>query len=324
MSENMTPAEGSGPLSVDQAAGALLGMMGGEDSQEQTAAAPEAEQAAPEPDEETVEASADESEDEQEEVEQETEQPKYRVKVAGEEAEVTLDELINGYQREADYTKKTQTLAEARKALEQEKASVEQAKVLRDQYAQRLGVVEQMLHAQAPQENLEELKETDPIGYAVKVAENQQREKQLQMWQSERQRIAQMQQAERVQNLSKHVANEAEKLAQAIPEFKDPEKGESIRKEIRSYAKSIGWSDQELASVYDSRAVLTLYQAMQYQKLMSKKPQVTNKVAEAPKMLKAGVSTQRDPGQEQVKKVKQQLKRSGRVADAASVFERFI
>jgi len=46
MSENMTPAEGSGPLSVDQAAGALLGMMGGEDSQEQPQAATETEEAA--------------------------------------------------------------------------------------------------------------------------------------------------------------------------------------------------------------------------------------------------------------------------------------
>lgn len=321
MSENMTPQEGSGALSVDQAASAFLGLMDGPASQEQPELKPEPEQAAPESEEpEEVEA----AEDEQEEVEEVEEKPKYRVKVSGEETEVTLDELINGYQREADYTKKTQSLAEARKALEQEKASVEHAKVLRDQYAQKLGAIEQMLQAQKPRENLEELKEVDPIGYAVKVAEQQQREKQLQMVQAERARIVEMQQAERAQTLASHVAQEAEKLAQAIPEFKDPEKGENVRKEIRAYAKSIGWSDQELASVYDSRAVLTLYQAMQYQKLMSKKPQVTQRVAEAPKMLKAGVSTQREPGQEQVKKVKQQLKKSGRIADAANVFERFI
>ena len=323
MSENMTPQEGSGTLSVDQAAGALLGMMGGEDSQEQTAAAPEPEQeaiASEDEEQETVEA----SDDEQEEADESEDKPRYRVKVAGEETEVTIDELINGYQREADYTKKTQSLAEARKALEQEKAQVEQARTLRDQYAQKLQMIEQVLQKQNKPENLEELKETDPIGYAVKVAEQNQREKQLQIVNAERQRIAQMQQAERVQHLSSHVAQEAEKLAQAIPEFKDPEKGETVRKEIRTFAKSIGWTDQELASVYDSRAVLTLYQAMQYQKLMSKQPQVKKRVAEAPKMLKAGVSTQREAGQEQVKKVKQQLKRSGRIADAANVFERFL
>lgn len=317
MSENMTPQEGSGTLSVDGAAEALLGMMGDDDSQEQTDNAPESQTEA----EDSTE--YDDSDGQQEEDDEQEEKPRYRVKVAGEEAEVTLDELINGYQREADYTKKTQTLAEARKALDTEKASVEQAKQLRDQYSQRLQLVEQML-TQQPQENLEALKETDPIGYAVKVAEQSQREKQLQAIQYERYRIAQTQQAEQQDYLAKHVANESEKLAQVIPEFKDPEKGETVRKEIRTFAKSIGWSDQELASVYDSRAVMTLYKAMQYDKLMSKSGQANKKVAEAPRMLKSGTSTQRSPDQEQTKKSKQQLKRTGRVADAASVFERFL
>ncbi len=322
MSENMTPAEGNGPLSVDSAAEAMLGLMGGEDSQEQ----PEPQQEAQA---EAEEVAYDESQEESDEAEDDnseeaTEQPKYRVKAAGEEREVTLDELIRGYQLEADYTKKTQSLAEARKSLETEKASVEQAKILRDQYAQRLGIIEQMLQAQVPQENLEALKETDPIGYAVKIAEQNQREKQLAAVQQERARIAQQQQAEQTQMLSQHVAMEAEKLAAAIPEFKDPQKGEQVRKDIRNFAKSIGWSDDELASVYDSRAVLTLYKAMQYDKLVNNKPEVTKKVAQAPKMLKAGSSTQRSPDQEQVKKQKQQLKRTGRVADAANVFERFL
>lgn len=321
MSENMTPAQGSGTLSVDGAAEAMLGLMGGEDSQEQPVAEPES-QAEPMEvaEDDSQEYESEDSDDEQEEVQ---EQPKFRVKVSGEEIEVTQDELIRGYQREADYTKKTQSLSEERKAVEAERVKIQEANHLRDQYAQRLQIIEQML-TQQPQENLEALKETDPIGYAVKVAEQQQKDKQLMAVQAERQRIAQMQQAEQVQVLSQHVAQEAEKLAQAIPEFADKEKGETVRKEIRNFAKSIGWSDQELSSVYDSRAVMTLYKAMQYDKLMANKSGVQKKVSEAPKMMKSGVSTQRSPDQEQTKKIKQQLKRSGRVADAANVFERFL
>jgi hypothetical protein len=138
MSENMTPQEGSGTLSVDGAADALLGMMGGEDSQEQPDTSPELQAEA----EDSTEYESNDSEEQREEESEQEETPRYRVKVAGEEAEVTLDELINGYQREADYTKKTQSLAEARKALDNEKASVEQAKQLRDQYSQRLQLVE--------------------------------------------------------------------------------------------------------------------------------------------------------------------------------------
>jgi len=50
-----------------------------------------------------------------------------------------------------------------------------------------------MLNQQQPEENLEYLKETDPIGYAVKVAEMSQKEKQLMQVRAERERISQQQ-----------------------------------------------------------------------------------------------------------------------------------
>ena len=319
MSENMTPTEGNGTLSVDQAAGALLGLMGGEDSQEQPDAAQEAEEV-------TQEAQSDEQSDDSdvEEQEQVEEKPRYKVKASGEEIEVTLDDLIKGYQREADYTKKTQTLAEQRKQVESERQVIEQAKTERDQYQARLALIENALRSREPQENLEALKETDPIGFAVKVAEQTQRERQLQAIQLERGRIAQQQQAEQTHSLNSHLTAEAQKLAEAIPEYADEQKSVQVKKDIRDYAKKIGWSDEELSSVYDSRAVLTLYRAMQYEKLMGNKAGVTKKVNEAPKMLKPGVSRQSDANSEQTKKAMNQLKRTGRVRDAANAFERFI
>lgn len=318
MSENMTPDSGNGTLTVDSAAGAMLGLMSGDDSQEQQVADQENEEIATES--EVQEYATNDSEEEEGE---QVEQPKYRVRVSGEDIEVTQDELVRGYQREADYTKKTQALAEARKSLDTEKAGVEQAKGLRDTYAQRLGMIEQMLTNQNKAENLDELKDIDPIGYAVKVAEISQRKDQLQAIQFERQRIAEQQQAEHKEMIGKHVALEAEKLSAYIPEFLDPEKGETVRKDIRNFAKSIGWTDQELASVYDSRAVMTLYKAMQYDKLIASKPGMQKKVSQAPKMLKAGVS-QGKGASEQSKANMQQLRRTGRVADAANVFEQFI
>lgn len=321
MSENMTPSEGNGSLSVDQAAGALLGLMGGEDSQEQPDIAQEAEEVTQEAQSDEEQSEYDGDVEEQEEVQ---EQPRYKVKASGEEIEVTLDDLIKGYQREADYTKKTQTLAEQRKQVEAERQVIEQAKLQRDQYQERLAMIESALKTYAPQENLDALKETDPIGYAVKVAEQTQREKQLQAVQLERARIAQQQQAEQSQSLNSHLAAEAQKLAEAIPEYADEQKSVQVKKDIREYAKKIGWSDEELASVYDSRAVLTLYRAMQYEKLMGNKAGVTKKVNEAPKMLKPGVSRQTDVNAEQTKKAINQLKRTGNVRDAANAFERFI
>jgi methionine synthase II (cobalamin-independent) len=173
-------------------------------------------------------------------------------------------------------------------------------------------------------ENLDYLKETDPIGYAVKVAEMAQREKQLAQVQAERQRIAQQQEQDRQMQMQSLVREEMQKLTAAIPEFADPAKGETIRNDIRAFGKQLGFSDQELAAVYDSRAVLTLYKAMQYDKLMASKPEVTKKVSQAPKAIKPGVAQSRDTNVEELKKLKARAKQSGRVADAASVFERFI
>ena len=314
MSENTTP-QGSGTLTVDTAAAAFLGMMD----------AAEGAESQPETDETTDEyVEADESElVDSEEVE---EQParKFRVKAAGEEREVTETELIEGYQLGADYTKKTQKLAEERKAVEAERAKIQEANKLRDQYAQRLQMMEQFLQQQNKGENLEVLKETDPIGYAVKVAEQAQREKQLAILQQEQQRIAQQQQAEQSERLQHHLAEESQKLTSLIPGYGDPKQGDQIRKDIREYAKSVGWSDQELASLYDSRAVLNLYHGMKYQQLQSKKPAIAKKVEAAPKMLKAGNSAPRNADMEQNKKLSQRLKQSGKVRDAALLFEKFL
>jgi hypothetical protein len=208
--------------------------------------------------------------------------------------------------------------------VEAERAKIQEATKLRDQYAQRLQMMEQFLNQQNKGENLEALKELDPIGYAVKVAEMSQREKQLAVLQQEQQRIAQQQQAEQSERLQYHLAEESQKLSSVIPGYANPKEGDSIRKDIREYAKSIGWSDQELAGLYDSRAVLSLYHGMKYAKLQSNKPSITKKVEAAPKMLKAGTSMPRNSEAEQNKKLHAKLQQTGKVRDAALLFEKFI
>jgi hypothetical protein len=315
----MTP-EGNTQLDVGGAADAIMGLMGAEEGSEQEQ--PETQLEANDSEAESEE-SYDESEVEQDEGEDEQEQPKYRVKAAGEEREVTLDELIKSYQLGTDYTKKSQAVAEERKAVEAERQRIEEARYLRDQYAERLQVIEQMLNQQPETENLDYLKETDPIGYAVKVAELSQREKQLAQVRAEQARIVEQQQREQQEQLGQVVQAESRKLAEVIPEYADPQKGETLRRELREFGIKAGFSDQELANVYDSRAVLTLYKAMQYDKLQSAKPSITKKVNEAPKVMKSGVSQPRDSSDE-MKKLKARAKQTGRVADAAKAFERFL
>lgn len=319
-----TPESGSGELTVNQAANAFMGLMGSDEGSDE--GQPEAQAQSNEGEgEEPEEESYDESDgEEQEDSEQEEQERTYRVKAAGEEKDVTLDELVKNYQLGADYTKKSQAVAEERKAVQAEYQAVQEAKQLRDQYAQRLQVIEQIMSQGQETENLDYLKETDPIGYAVKVAELSQKEKQLAQVRAEQQRINAQQEQDRQQWMSNLVRQESEKLAAVLPDYVDPEKGESLRNSVRSYGKELGFSDEELASVVDSRHVITLYKAMQYDKLQKSKPGINKKLAEAPKVMKSGVSQSRDTNNEQVKKLKAKARATGRVADAAALFERFI
>lgn len=334
--ETMTPEQGSGELTVNEAAQQFEGFLSaGEESNDQPEAveAEAQEEVVEEVDEsgeeevvadESMEAQ-DEGEEEVEVEEEELEETQYyTVKAAGEEKQVTLDELMQGYQLGADYTKKTQEVAEQRKAVEAEQQAIQEAKQVRDQYAQRLQAIEQFLTGnQDSPEDLAAMKENDPIGYAVKVAELTEKKEQLAQVRAEQQRLAQQQQAEQQQEMAKFVQQEATKLSQVLPEFSDPTKGEQIRNEIRNYGKSIGFTDQELSQVYDSRHVLTLHKAMMYDKLQKSKPAVTKKVSKAPKMVKSGTKV-KEGNTDIRKKQMNKLKQTGKARDAAALFENFI
>ena len=105
------------PSGSFDAVNAMMGILDGDE--------PQTEESQAEPEDEVVAADeADDETEESEEVEEEEEsQPTvrtFKVKVDGEEVEVPEDELLKGYSRTQDYTRKTQQLAEQRKAAESE------------------------------------------------------------------------------------------------------------------------------------------------------------------------------------------------------------
>ena len=329
----------SGNLTVADAASQIEGMLSTPEEstqeqpeavEEQTEVVEEVEETEAEPEVEFEEETEDETEEEAEEeseveeYEEVEEEQTFTIKAAGEEKEVTLDELKKSYQLGTDYTKKTQEVAEQRKVIEQEAKAIVEARQVRDNYQNKLQAIEQFLNGQNdnPAE-LAAMKENDPVGYAVKVAEMTEKKEQLQIVQAERMRIAQEQKTQNDAQMQKFVEQEQIKLAESLPEFSDKTKGEQIRNDIRSYGKKIGFTDQELSQVYDSRHVLVLHKAAQYDKLMSNKAGVKKKVAKAPKTVKGGAKVTQNVTDVQKKQVKR-LQQTGSARDAAAIFENFI
>ena len=339
--ETMTPEQGSGDLTVRGAVSAFEGILSaGEDSPEQPETVDqEVEESVEEEVSEGEEEVVTEDTESQEEVDFSEDEPEeeseeesyedvatYKVKASGEEKEVTIDELIKNYQLGADYTKKTQEIAEQRKAIEEGMKEVQESKQVRDLYSQRLQAVEEFLQKQvtdATPQDLAELKENDPVGYAVKIAEITEKKENLSAVQQERAKIAQQQQLEQRRFLQQKVVEEAQKLSQILPEFSDPNKGEQLRNEIRAYGKSVGFTDAEMSNVIDHRHVLMLRKAQLYDQLQKNKPNVTKKVNSAPKMVKSGNKV--DPSNRDVRKRSMaKLKQTGKVRDAVALFENFI
>ena len=327
----------SGNLTVTDAASAIEGMLSApEDStqeqpevvEEQTEEVAEVEETETEPEvEEEAEAEAEEEVEEESEVEEPEEveeEQTFTIKAAGEEKEVTLDELKKSYQLGSDYTKKTQEVAEQRKVIEQEAKAIIEARQVRDEYSQKLKAVENyLLSNNDTPEDLAAMSENDPIGYAKVVADMTLKKEHLQSVQAEQQRLAQQQQSDRAAQLEQYVKEEASKLAESLPEFSDKAKGEQVRNDIRSYGKKVGFTDEELSQVYDSRHVLVLHKAAQYDKLMAGKAGVKKKVAKAPKTVKSGAKVKQNVTDIQKKQLKK-LQQTGSARDAAAIFENFI
>ena len=274
-----------------------------------------------------LEAEADDAEEyveddgdyEVDEEEEQPETPRYYVKVDGEEQEVTLDELRNGYQRQADYTRKSQALAEQRKAYE---ANLQAITSEREQYSQAL----QMMAAQqknelAQYENIDwkTLKEDDPMEYMEKRLEFQEARDKIVRVQQEQQRVAAEQQQRVQQQLSEIMQTEFTKLKEALPAYADP--SSNLKNELRDYGLSLGFSQSDLDSISDHRVVLVLHKAM----LQDRAAQGTVRKAKAskpvPKVVKSGTpesKTQRSKKASQQRR--ERLAKTGSTRDATSVF----
>ena len=206
--------------------------------------------------------------------------------------------------------------------MEDQARVIQEAQSIREQYAQRLNQVQSILtEGREDMVDLEVLKENDPIQYAIKVAEQTEQNKKIQLVQQEQARLAQESNQYRAQQQANIVANESKVLSEKVKEFSDPKKSEQLKNDIRSFGKSVGFTDNELAQVYDHRHVIILQKAMEYDKLQKANPSVNKKLSKAPKMSKKGNKV---ANVDVYTKQKKRLKGTGSLDDATSVFKNFL
>ena len=288
---------------------------------EETQEAEEVEEEAPEEGQAEEETEEEVAEEEEYDVVAE-EDLKYTIKVDGEELEVGIDELKNGYQRQADYTRKSQALAEQRKETENIQSERMQLEQERQMYANGLQMLQEQQSAKLndfSNVDWETLKQEDPYQYMIKKDELRDAQEKVQNVAQQQQHIQQEQMQQQQAAKSEFVRTEYARLIEALPEWED--KQSTIKTDIRDYASSIGFRPEEIDQLADHRSVLVIKKAMEFDKLTKKVAPKKKAVKKVPKVQKSGRgNSKEDAATEAIKKKRARLQKSGKQDDAASIF----
>lgn len=275
--------------SLDTASTAIAGLLSREDKEPAAKTQPEPQAKKDTPDKQVPaapEAKAPVSEQEPStDTDEETEPPVppklWKVKVDDQDVEVPEDELVKGYSRTADYTRKTQELAKQRREFEEGELKV--ARETRGQQQQLLTELKSAIVSLTPAEpNWDKLKAELPAEQLnERLLDWKTRQEHLAKIDAEQARLKGEADADAGKGFQAYVAEQQQHLERELPDFKDPEKGKALKEELSSFAQSRGFTPDELQGVVDHRVVLLLNDALQHQKAKAKAPEIKNKIEQA-------------------------------------------
>lgn len=266
-----------------------------------------------------AEQSDDEGADTQDEADDQQPATTYKVKVGGEEKDVTLEELQKGYMMGADYGRKSREVAEARKAVMAERS---QALTNVNQLMQETGFLAQTFMQRLVQgeqnTNWQELRATNPAEYAARMHDMEQNKGLLQRAYAAYQ-AAQAQQQE-LQGAQHHqvLADEAELVLSKIPEWLDPKVANTEKTNIAKFLAASDFKKDELDQISDHRFIVLARKAMLYDAMQSDQQSARKKsTKQVPALTRGGVNLP-SGRQSRVDQATTQLRKNGKVEDAAA------
>lgn len=187
------------------------------------------------------------------------------------------DEIIKGYLRQSDYTRKQQEVAEMRQQAEKEVAQIREAQLQKlEQYSayiqqsDPIGVIDAAIKEAVAIGDIDEVNRLK-INRMETVSH-------MQAVQAERDRLRSENEAIKAEEMRKHIARGHELLGERIPEFKDPSKREVVKGSIVEALKKVGYGEDDIARIGDHRAAELAYYASKYFDSLKAKPQAADKL----------------------------------------------
>jgi hypothetical protein len=233
-----------------------------------------------------------------------SEEGRYRVKVNGEELEVTLDELQKGYMMGKDYTQKTMQLSEQRKSIEAKIAEIDaNLNDARDVMNLEVDWLES--------DEAKELREYDPDEYLKKFERIKAKVDKFQKLQSKRE-------AERTEMYKQYLAKEQEQLRQKVPEWLDEATVQREYPKIAETLSNLGFNEQELNAISDHRLMVLARKAMLWDQIQNQDIS-GKKVKSAPKSTSPGTpKAHTEVTDRKIKEMRERLRKKGDMNSAAA------
>jgi hypothetical protein len=246
------------------------------------------------------------------------EPPRYRVKVRGQEIEVPLPELLNGYSRNEDYKAKTAEVAEQRRALEARQAEFTARAQKLDQLMQQAPYDPVLVEGQKT--DWQKLAQEDPATYVQKKAAFEARVSTWQQLHAEQQAAAMQAHEQRRQQSDALLAAE-------LPEWRDTAKRGAFAKQLAETLGSYGFSQEEIGGLTDHRVVKVMADLLKAKAAQSARASAETKRTTSPpaRVLQPGAARDsRAPNasaQALANRARQTARTSDQVAAALAILE---
>ncbi len=307
MSED-TPAMESGPVDTVSAFEAALGKSFGDEPPERREEAP--------PTELDVTDELDVSDDEPDAPDDDKPEGKtYTVKVDGKDIVVAEDELLKGYSRQQDYTKKTMELSAQRQSLDQATSQMQQERAHHQAQLNQLTAALGDQLSKTP--NWEDLLENDPVEYLKQQHLYQSRQATFQAARQEQARLEHQTQEQNAHAMKQMLSNEAEQLLANLPAWNDAAKASSEKTAIAKHLVERGYTKEQVAQLTDHKTVILAREAMLYRQMIAKAKETVKSVEKLPlRVIKPGVIRTTDGRTADMAA----LRKSGKAEDAAALF----
>jgi len=213
--------------------------------------------------------------------------------------------------RQADYTRKTQELAEERK----------QVAAAREQYAERLDALAREFTPTEKEPDWDELRREDPDLYARTYADFQIQKGKLAKIYAERQRVQDEAQQEFVRAHNDEVDAARERLVVLVPKWKDPVKLKRAMDTIVERSRELyGFTIEDFAAIKDHRLVLMARDAVRFRNLEKSETTVRGKAKKAPVVRPGARKRSETSGKARRRKAMAAAKEKGTATAAAGAF----